>query len=44
MENKRSEQTPIDNNEQPSNVIVDIVIKTLATLAIGALVMYSGLI
>jgi hypothetical protein len=44
MDNKHSEQSPIDNSEKPSSVIVDIVVKTLATLAIGVLVMYSGLI
>ncbi|NLF97215.1 MAG: hypothetical protein GX569_10780 [Candidatus Riflebacteria bacterium] len=33
-----------DNSEKPSAVIVDIVVKTLITLAIGLLVMYSGLI
>jgi hypothetical protein len=33
-----------DNSEKPSSVIADIVVKTLLTLAIGLLVMYSGLI
>jgi len=33
-----------DNSEKPSAVIADIVVKTLITLAIGLLVMYSGLI
>ncbi|KAF1082459.1 MAG: hypothetical protein GQF41_1180 [Candidatus Rifleibacterium amylolyticum] len=34
----------VDNSEKPSSVIADIVVKTLITLAIGLLVMYSGLI
>jgi hypothetical protein len=33
-----------DNSEKPASVIVDIVVKTLITLAIGLLVMYSGLV
>ena len=43
---KPSSNTPekIDNSEKPSSVIADIVVKTLITLAIGLLVLYSGLI
>lgn len=33
-----------DKSENPSSVIADIAVKTLITLAIGLLVMYSGLI
>jgi len=34
----------LDNSEKPSSVIVDIAVKTIITLAVGLLVMYSGLI
>lgn len=47
MENRKTPPTApenTDNSEKPSNVVIDIIIKTLATLAIGGLVMYSGLI
>ena len=44
MENKNSNQTPLESSEKPSSVVADILIKTLITLVIGGLVMYSGLI
>ena len=44
MKNQDQQKKTVENSEKPTPVITEIIVKTLITLAIGALVMYSGLI
>ncbi len=44
MENNLPERNPNGNEESPSSVFIKIVVTTVATLAVGWLIIYLGLI